>query len=459
MSDDRPWGGRFASGPDPEMIELTTSLPTDIRLLQHDLDATKAHARALGAASILDDAEVSLIDKACDEIAITFGGDGSTALPTDEDVHSLVERLLTERLDDLGRRIHAGRSRNDLVATDLRLWCRSNADRLKTETAEAVTAFLDAAERHAEDPMPGYTHLQRAQPVTLGFHLVAHAFALTRDLERFEAARRSADVSVLGAGALATNSLGLDESVAAAELHFERVFDNALDAVSDRDFACDLLYACALCSVHLSRWAEEVVLWTTSEFGFARLDDAWSTGSSMMPQKRNPDLAELTRGRAAGSIADLGGLLMLLKGLPLAYNRDLQEDKSFLFSAVDRTHSSLRAAARLVPALRFDTARIEAAARASAMWATDLAELLVGRGVPFREAHESVGRLVAHLEEHRTGLDEIDPDRLRSFHPQLEPSDVKSIEPATSIAARAGKGAPGDLRRQIEKVRNLIRTR
>ena len=459
MSNDRTWGGRFTSGPDPEMIEMTTSLPTDIRLLPHDLEATKAHARALAAASLLDDAEVSLIDKACDDIAAEFEGGGPTGLPPDEDVHSLVERLLTERLDDLGRRIHAGRSRNDLVATDLRLWCRSSAARLRAEAAETAAAFVDSAEQYPDDPMPGYTHLQRAQPITLGFHLLAHAVALTRDLDRFRVAGRSAEVSVLGAGALATNSLGLDATVAAAELGFDRVFDNALDAVSDRDFVSDLVHACALCSVHLSRWAEEVVLWTTPEFGFARLDDAWSTGSSLMPQKRNPDLAELTRGRAAARIADLGGLLTLLKGLPLGYSRDLQEDKSFLFSAVDGTQSSLRAAARLVRALRFDTRAMAAAARRSATWATDLAELLVSRGVPFREAHEAVGRLVAYLEEQQIGLDEIDADRLRSFHAQLHASDVKVAEPTTSIASRAAPGGPGDVRSQIEKLRRLIQTR
>ncbi|HWC13202.1 MAG TPA: argininosuccinate lyase [Actinomycetota bacterium] len=454
------WGGRFTGAPDSDLIRLTTSIGVDIALLPYDLAVTKAHARALEKAGLLGGDEVAAVEDKCDVLLDEFRAGTLRPDPDEEDVHSFVERELTERLGETGRRIHAGRSRNDLVATDLRLWSRDAAGRLIAKCAQLIETLCSRAEQHIESLMPGYTHLQRAQPVTLGFHLAAHGFALARDIERLEAARRAAANCPLGAGALATSTLDIDPGAVAGELGFQTTFDNAMDAVADRDFACDLAYAAALCGVHLSRLGEEVVLWTSSEFAFARLDDAWSTGSSMMPQKRNPDVAELARGRAAAGIGELTGLLGMVKGIPLAYNRDLQEDKALLFGIVARAESCLEAMTGLIATLTFDTERMEAAAASAGTWATDLAERLVTRGVAFRDAHEVVGTLVAELE--RSGRDIVDlaAGELARHDPRLEPSDVQGLAAPAAVAARNGPGGPAPERvtEQIAELRTLVRS-
>jgi argininosuccinate lyase len=449
------WGGRFGGGPHTEMLALSESLSFDVRLLEQDLASTKAHARVLAAAGLLDPEVLPDVDSSCDALIEEWRAGSLRPTPADEDVHTFVERELTARLPQAGSRIHAGRSRNDLVANDLRLWCRDEARSLRSSVLDLIDVLGARAEEHAGSVMPGYTHLQRAQPVSLGFHLLAHAFALMRDAERFEGAARSADVCVLGAGALATNTLGLDPQIAARELGSAGTFENAMDAVSQRDFSCDLLFACALCATHLSRLSEEIVLWASGEFGFVRLPDEWSTGSSMMPQKRNPDLAELTRGRAALAIADLGALLTLLKGLPLAYNRDLQEDKQVVFSAVDRTASCVRATTHMMRAVAFDTDRMAEAARLGASWATDLAELLVSRAVPFREAHDATGGLVATLEQRDLDLADADEALLKQHHRAFEASDAARADPRACLAARAGPGgpAPDRVHEQLEMLR------
>jgi argininosuccinate lyase len=458
MSNGMLWNGRFARPPHADMLRLTSSLGTDIRLLDADLRATRAHARVLCKAGLLDELQADAIDEACDSLGEQARSGELDIGRSDEDVHSLVERHLTERLGDVGARVHAGRSRNDLVANDLRLWCRDAADDLVVGCVTLARALAARAEQHAHTVMPGYTHLQRAQPVTLGFHLAAHGFAIVRDAGRFAAAREAADCCVLGAGALAGTTLPLEPSIAAQELGFSRLFDNAMDAVADRDFACELLFAAALCGAHLARFAEEVVMWTSAEFGYATLPDEWSTGSSMMPQKRNPDVAELIRGRAAGGLADLVGLLGVLKGVPLAYVRDLQEDKEFVFAAVDRIAGAIEGSTRLVEQLLFDVARLERAAAGGAVWATDVAEALVGRGVPFREAHASTGRLVAALEARGASLDDATPDELRSAHPLLESADTVLADPRAGVAARASHGgpAPSEVARQLERLGGLL---
>lgn len=451
---DMLWGGRFASGPHPEMIRMTSSIDVDIRLLEHDVKVTKAHARTLVKAGLLDAQELPAIDAVCDSLPAEWKAGSLRPAAADEDVHSLVERLLTERLGETGERIHAGRSRNDLVATDMRLYCKEKAGALTTQIAELLEMIAGLAEEHLETVMPAYTHLQRAQPVSLGFHLTAHGFALQRDGKRFAAAREAADSSALGAGAVAGSTLGLDADVAAFELGFLETFDNAMDAVSDRDFAADLLYACALCTVHLSRMAEEIVLWTSAEFGFARLADEWSTGSSMMPQKRNPDLAELIRGRAGPAVGDLLALLTTLKGLPLAYDRDLQEDKRGLFASIDRTADAIAGMTYLLRSLDFDTVRMEDAAGSAGTWATDVAEKLVEKGVPFRAAHGIAGGLVAHVEASGTDPRSLSPEDLAAFHPSLEPGDIPP-DAAASMRARSAHGgtAPGRVQEQIASLR------
>jgi argininosuccinate lyase len=449
------WGGRFAASPSAEMIRLTASVDVDMALLECDARATKAHARVLVAAGLLDEDDLGPMDETLDALVERWRNDELSPGPTDEDVHSLVERELTERLGELGARIHAGRSRNDLVAQDLRLWCRDASDELIEDVSALLTTIAGRAEEHAETLMPGFTHLQPAQPVTVGFHLLAHGFALARDLGRLSAARDAADVGVLGAGALAGTTLPLDPAIGGRELGYERMFDNAMDAVSDRDFACDLVYATAMLGVHLSRMAEEIVLWTSPLVGFARLPDEWSTGSSMMPQKRNPDMAELVRGRAAGPIGELTSLLTLLKGLPLAYDRDLQEDKALVFKAVERARGCLSGMRATVEGLSFDEERLGRAAELGGSWATDVAELLVARGLPFREAHEVAGRLVAEVED---SGQELGGDLLESHHTLLRASDLARLTPARSITGRASHGgpAPARIKEQIEQLRRRV---
>jgi argininosuccinate lyase len=422
------------------MMRLTTSIAIDIRLLEQDLAATKAHARALVAAGLLDTAALGEVEDECDTLLAEWRAGTLVPTSTDEDVHSLVERELTDRLGETGARIHAGRSRNDLVATDFRLWCRARSLELVRRAGALIEVLARRALEHKDTVMPGYTHLQRAQPVSLGFHLLAHGWALLRDAGRFEAARSAADESALGAGALAGTTLPIEPDVSARELGFARVFDNAMDAVAQRDFACDLLYASALCGVHLSRLAEEVVLWSSAEFGFIRLPDEWSTGSSMMPQKRNPDLAELVRGRTAVGIGDLTSMLTLLKGLPLAYDRDLQEDKEIVFGAVDRISGCLEGMAGMMNDIEFAEENLANAAEGGGTWATDIAEALVGRGVPFRTAHEATGRLVASLEDRGVDLSRAHISDLTEHHETFESDDITFGNPRVGMAARKGPG-------------------
>jgi len=447
------WSGRFAAEPHEDMASFTSSMSVDTRLFPYDVAATKAHAEALVRAGLIDASERDALASVLDQLVTDWKQGRIHPSPSDEDVHSLIERLLTESLGETGRRVHAGRSRNDLVATDLRLWCRDAAGVAAASVRAFVESICDLAQAHDETLMPGYTHLQRAQPVSLGFHLLAHGFALARDIGRFHRARAAADVSVLGAGALAGTTLDLDPYVAAAALDMSGPFENAMDAVSDRDFVAELVFACALCSVHLSRLAEEVVLWTSSEFGFAKLSDGWSTGSSMMPQKRNPDVAELARGRAATLIGDLASLLGLLKGLPLAYDRDLQEDKAIVFRVVDTTVSSVNAMKGLVTSLTFDPATMADAAAGGSAWATDLAEVLVERRVPFRDAHETVGALVARLEASGDAL-----TAETATAAGLEARDASVADPYRSLAARDSPGgtAPRRVREQIERLRKAV---
>ena len=437
------WGGRFAEGPHPDMLRLTRSIEVDMRLLAQDVQSTKAHARVLVDAGLLQPADLEAIDGACAAIVAEWENDGVEPRPFDEDVHSVVERELTARLGDIGARIHAGRSRNDLVAQDLRLWCKAAAQRLADATGALVAALADRADAHVDTLMPGYTHLQRAQPVSVGFYLCAHGVAFARDRERFGRAAESADVCVLGAGALAGTTLPLRASVAQEGLGASALFVNAMDAVSDRDFASDLLYACALCGVHLSRLAEEIVIFSSGEFGYVQLPDAWSTGSSMMPQKRNPDVAELVRGRAAGGIGDLTSLLTLLKGLPLAYDRDLQEDKEIVFRSVDRIEGCIEAMTRLVEVIGFDEERLREACGEGAMWATDVAEGYVRAGMPFRQAHEKAGKLVAAVEAGTVAAATAAPI---------------STDPRTSMRARSSHGgtAPDRVREQIAALRQAL---
>jgi argininosuccinate lyase len=366
----------------------------DYELLRFDVAGSIAHARGLRAAGLLTAAQLGALERGLLKVLKEASGPAFEIKASDEDVHTLVERRLTEIAPDVGRRLHAGRSRNDQVALDLRLWCREAASELVDRTAALAAALAQQALRHADWPMPGYTHLQRAQPVTVGHHLLAHAEPLLRDAERARHAYESADALPLGAGALAGSTLPLQREVVKHELGFSRLLDNSIDAVSDRDFALDLAYACVALGVHLSRLGEDVVLWATSEFGYLRLADEVATGSSLMPQKKNPDIAELLRGRTGRALGAFTALATVLKGLPLAYDRDLQEDKVALFGAVENALACLGAARLLVERLEFDHLRLEAAASDASLLATDSAEKLVTEGTPFRDAHREVGEKV-----------------------------------------------------------------
>ena len=432
------WHGRFAGGPAAELLAYTVSLPYDRRLAPDDITGSRAHVRGLVRGGILDGDEAGAVLAALDQVEQELAEGRFDFAPSDEDIHTAVERRVTELAGDAGAKIHTGRSRNDQVATDLRLYTK----RALLEVAERVLGLQEVLQTRASDAgsayLPGYTHLQRAQPVLLSHHLLAHGWALARDVDRLLATRTRADVSPLGAGALAGSSLPLDPAGTAADLGFAAVFDNSLDAVGDRDFVAESLFDLALLGVHLSRIGEEVVLWSTDEFGFLKLDDGYSTGSSMLPQKKNPDIAELARGKSGRLIGHLTGLLTTLKGLPLAYNRDLQEDKEPLFDAVDQILLALGAMSGLLASSTFVTTAMAAAADSPYAAATDLAEYLVEHGTPFRAAHAIVGEIV------RQALDGGgEMAVLVAAHPALGPAAVSLLAPGVSVTRRTTRGGAG----------------
>jgi argininosuccinate lyase len=447
------WHGRFEVGPAEELVAFTESLSYDQRLLVDDVACSKAHARGLHRAGLLDEAELGAVLGGLDTVEIEYRSGGLRFVDSDEDVHTAIERRVTELVGAPGAKLHTGRSRNDQVATAFRRYVRRELAVVAARTLDLVEVLAARADEAGTGDgaayLPGYTHLQQAQPVLLAHHLMAHAWALLRDVDRLADCRRRADVSPLGAGALAGSSLPLDPDATAAAAGFSARFENSLDATSDRDFVAESLFVLAMEAVHLSRMGEEVVLWTTEEFGFARLDDAYATGSSMLPQKKNPDIAELARGKAGRVIGDLAGFLATLKSLPLAYNRDLQEDKEPLFDALDTLRLGLGAMAGLYRTLTFRTDRMAASADSPYAAATDLAELLVGDGVPFRTAHAIVGALV------RRSLDEgVALADLVAAEPELGPRAVALLAPGAAVRRRTtpGGGGPGPVAVQRERL-------
>ncbi len=445
------WHGRFAGGPAEELLAYTASLAFDRRLATDDIAGSRAHVRGLARVGLLSDAERDAILGALDQTEAELDAGTFEFVPSDEDIHTAVERRVTELAGAAGARLHTGRSRNDQVATDLRLWCKRELAAVARGVLALQHVLLDRAVAAGAAALPGYTHLQRAQPVLLAHHLLAHGWALARDVDRLLATIARLDVSPLGAGALAGSSLPLDPVAVAADLGFAAVFDNSLDAVSDRDFVAEALFDLALVGVHLSRIGEEWVLWTSDEVGFARLDDAYSTGSSMLPQKKNPDIAEVARGKAGRLIGNLTGLLVTLKGLPLAYNKDLQEDKQPLFDSVDQTSMALSALGGMIATATFDTDAMAAAAGAPVMAATDLAEWLVARGTPFRDAHAVVGRVVrASLEPGAAPLAD-----LVAADADLGPEAAALVAPGVAVTRRTtyGGGGPAAVAVQLDRFR------
>lgn len=447
------WHGRFATGPAEELLRFTESLSFDKRLYSEDIEGSRAHVRGLNRSGLITDDEAASIDQALCQARDELEAGSFVFASSDEDIHTAVERRVTELAGDAGAKLHTGRSRNDQTAVNTRMYCK----RALLQTASLVVGLqqtlLDTARASAGAYLPGYTHLQRAQPVLLAHHLAAHAWAFSRDVDRILEARRRLDVSPLGAGALAGSSLPLDPDGNAADLGFSGRFQNSLDAVSDRDFVADCLYVLSMVSVHLSRIGEEIVLWSSEEFGFVKLADAYATGSSMLPQKKNADIAELTRGKTGRMIGNLTGFLATLKGLPLSYNRDLQEDKEPLFDSFDQVQRALLATAGMLRTANFQTDVMQKAADSPASAAIDLAEWLVERGTPFRSAHAVVGELVRRSLDGEGSLAElVEADERLGAEP------ARLLQPGVAVTRRTtpGGAGPGPVAEQLEALERQL---
>jgi argininosuccinate lyase len=447
------WGGRFGTTPAEAFERLNASIPFDVRLAPYDIRGSIAHARMLGERGIVSQEEAAELERGLRAVLGEVEGGRFSWTLSDEDVHTAVERRLREIVGDVALKLHTGRSRNDQVALDLHLFVRDAADRISEALLAVMRALVEVAEANRALVLPGYTHLQRAQPILLSHHFLAHFGAFERDLKRLEAAREAASVSPLGAAALGGTPHPIEPALTAKELGMEPL-SNSLDAVSERDFALDLLYAAAVLGIHLSRLGEEWVLWTSAEFGFARLDDAYSSGSSIMPQKKNPDAYELMRGKAGRLVGNLTTLLVTLKGLPLGYQKDLQEDKEPIFDSVDAVLAVLAVLPEMLRTATFDGERMAGAAGGFAL-ATELADFLAARGVPFREAHRAVGRLVRRCEESGTTLEEVSEEELAAAHPELAELPRELLSPGGSVANKRSSGStsPGSVEVQLERAR------
>jgi len=450
------WAGRFSTPPAPQAHALGRSLHVDVRLVTVDVAASIAHAGALQDAGLLDAREAAALQEALAAVGDDITSGRFAFHEADEDIHSAIERGVIERLGDLGARLHAGRSRNDLVVTDLRLWLLAAGDRIDGLLASLAEVVIDRAREGAETVMPGTTHARFAQPVTLGHHLLAHGWALARDRERLHEWSVRASTSALGAGALATSTLGIDPAATAERLGMRRPFANSIDAVSDRDFVQEFLAVATICATHLSRLAADLARWTDESLGWAELDEAFSTGSSMMPQKRNPDTAELARGKASRVAGDFVALTALLQGLPLGYHRDLQEDKEPAFDAADTLELVLTALTGAVTTLRFHPEAMREACAAEGLYATDLAEALVRDGVPFREAHRRTGELLKRAGADGRALADLTVDEWKEFGIG---DGAALLDPDRSVAARtiAGGPSPDGVRSQADALGEIVR--
>lgn len=450
------WGGRFGSTPAEAFERLNASIPFDVRLAPYDIRGSIAHARMLGERRIVSKEDSRNLVRGLEAIANEVEAGKFSWDLSDEDIHTAIERRLREVVGDVALKLHTGRSRNDQVALDLHLFIRDASEKLAAALRETMRALVEVAEAHQDIVLPGYTHLQRAQPILLAHHLLAHFEAFRRDLRRLEAAREAAEVSPLGAAALGGTPHPVDSAMTAADLGMEPLV-NSLDAVSERDFALDFLYACAVLGVHLSRIGEEWVLWTSQEFGFATLDDAYSSGSSIMPQKKNPDAYELMRGKAGRLIGNLNALLITMKGLPPGYSKDLQEDKEALFDSVDNVMAMLMVLPEMLRTAKFHDGRMKEAAGGFAL-ATELADFLAMKGIPFREAHHAIGKLVQRCEELEVALEEIPQEELSAAHPALAdlPDGLLTPEGSVENKKSAGSTSPGSVEAQLAHAHEFL---
>jgi argininosuccinate lyase len=454
----KPWAGRFAKPLAKSAEEFTSSVHFDVRLYREDIIQSMAYAKALLKAHVLSTKESKRIVKALEVILKGFEAGKIKLRPEFEDVHMNIEMLLTEKVGDIGKKLHSGRSRNDQVATDLRMYLKENASEIISLIKNLQKTILDIAEKNIKVIMPGYTHLQRAQPILFSHHLMAYFEMLKRDKERFEGARAGADVMPLGSAALAGTNYKIDREALAKELGFSNISKNSMDAVSDRDFVIDFISACALGMMHLSRFSEELVIWSSYEFSFLELSDQYATGSSIMPQKKNPDIPELIRGKTGRVYGHLLGLLTVMKGLPLAYNRDMQEDKEAVFDAIDTMKASLVIFEEMLSTTKIHPEEMTKAAKKGYLTATDLAYYLVGRGVPFREAHSIVGKIVAYCEDSNMELEYLSLQQIKQFSGAFTYDATRILSAASSVARKdlPGGTAPKKVKEAIKRARTKL---
>ncbi len=454
----KPWKGRFKGDITKLLERFSESVSFDQRLYSQDIKGSIAHARMLGEKGIIPREDSEKIIEGLLEIEEKIEAKGHVWDTSLEDIHMNIEDLLTKKTGASGEMLHTARSRNDQVATDLKLYIRETTEVLRGHLLEMMESTLEKAESNPEVIMPGYTHLQRAQPVLLAHHLLAYFEMFRRDVRRFEEVTAGLDFSPLGSGAIAGTSLPIDRQMTAKDLGFSSITANSMDAVSDRDFAAEFLFACALCQTHLSRLAEEIILWASSEFGFIKLPDSLCTGSSMMPQKKNPDAAELVRGKTGRVLGNLVSLLVTLKGLPMTYNRDLQEDKEPVFDSADTLSASIEIMSSVIASAEFNTDRMAQAAGEDFTTATDLAEYLVSKGLPFRQAHEITGRIVLHCLDAGHDFSGLAIDQLRSFSDLIEEDVFEAISVQNSVSAKdiPGGTAPIRVRKALDEARKFL---
>ncbi len=455
----RLWGGRFSGELDSRALEFTASLPFDHRLYPYDIAVSKAHASALAECGILEEEELARVLGALEDIQEEMEEGTFTFLPDDEDIHTAVERALVEKVGEAGQKLRTARSRNDQVAADMRLYLKKESAVLCQHLLDVAETLIERAEENLGALMPGFTHLQPAQPVLLSHHLLAYVEMLRRDVSRFHDGYRRMNVSPLGSGALAGVTLPLNREAMADELGFATISANSIDAVSDRDFVAEFSFDLALAAVHLSQLCEELIIWSNPLFDFVTLDDAFATGSSIMPQKKNPDVAELIRGKTSSAIAVLVKTLTLLKGLPLAYNRDLQEDKEALFHLIDETKKGLRAMEGMLSTLIFNTANMERVTREGFLNATDLADYLVGKGLPFLQAHHVAGRAVLLCQKKDIQLEELSLEEFRELHPAIDEDVYEKISIQAAVEARNLPGGTSlqSVKNNLESSRNWLK--
>ena len=452
------WGGRFSKSTDALVDDFNSSVRFDARMYRQDIEGSRAHAEMLGRQGIIPKEDADLIVKTLGEILCDIE-DGKVEFAIDaEDIHMNVETILISRIGDVGKKLHTGRSRNDQVALDIRMYLRSETDEILKQLTELRTTLLDIAEENVETVMPGYTHLQKAQPITFAHHVMAYFEMFSRDSERLCDCRRRMNVMPLGSGALAGTTYNLDREFVAEKLGFDRVTLNSLDGVSDRDFVLELAFDLSLIMMHLSRISEEIILWSSNEFGFVELDDAYSTGSSIMPQKKNPDVAELARGKTGRVYGSLIGLLTVMKGIPLAYNKDMQEDKEQIFDSVDTVKMCLPVFSKMLATMKVKKENMRSGAARGFTNATDVADYLVKRGLPFRDAHAVSGRMVAYCIDNDTVIENLSLDELHSFSPLFEEDIYEAISLETSVNQRKLIGGPAadTVRRAIALCRERL---